>query len=195
MKKGFSLAEVLIIIGIIGIIAGISFPVIQQKIKRRMATVHLKRFYSMMKQMLLLAEQDYGTPNTWKVRESCTNFIATYITPYIKGAKGKSGCTLYFDDGSSLTFDDNRLYCMDITYDVNADKLPNKVGYDKFIFLFCAPPHIEWCPDYGFCSYRHQTEKDNRSYLRRMCSVSPPFCSALLEYDRWEFLSDYPYKL
>lgn len=60
MKKGFTLAEVLITLGIIGIIAAMTLPALVQK-QNDIATVSkLKKYYSVLSQTELLWEKELG---------------------------------------------------------------------------------------------------------------------------------------
>lgn len=50
--SGFTLAEVLITLGIIGVVAALTLPVVVTKIAKRDATARLKKFNSMMYQVI-----------------------------------------------------------------------------------------------------------------------------------------------
>lgn len=189
-KAGFTLAEVVITMGIIGVVAALTIPPLQTNMRRKMATVRIKKFYSSMKQMLLLAQDEHGTINGWDARLPTPEYIDRYILPYIKGSKA-NGNKIYFVDGSSVTIQQGN--CKDLYFDYNSDSPPNKVGRDQFIFLLCPDNHKEWCPDEGFCSYRSTTSRNNLKGLKSSCLINPAYCSALLEYYRWEFPPDYPW--
>lgn len=63
MKKGFTLAEVLITLGIIGVIAALTLPNLVAKYKHQEAVAQLKKIYSEMSQAMLLAfpENDFSS--------------------------------------------------------------------------------------------------------------------------------------
>lgn len=63
--KAFTLAEVLITIGIIGIVAEITIPTLIQNFQAQANVVGLKRAYSILSQAYLSATNDNGTPDTW----------------------------------------------------------------------------------------------------------------------------------
>jgi len=190
MKKGFTLAEVVITLGIIGVVAALTLPALNANIRRKTASVRIKKFYSSMKQMLLLAQDEHGTIDGWDATLPTSEYINRYIVPYIKGSKS-SGNKIYFMDGSSLTIVQGN--CKDLYFDYNSDGPPNKLGYDQFVFLLCPDNHQEWCPQEGFCSYRHTGARNDREGLLRNCRINPAYCSAVLEIDHWEFLPDYPW--
>lgn len=196
LKKhfGFTLAEILITLGIIGIVSAITIPTLMLNIRHKTATTRLAKFYSNMKQMLLLAEDEHGSVNSWDTSLPYSQFLDTYFIPYLKGSKeGTRQDTIYFPDGSSVRIVKGR--CMDMEYDINGNNPPNSRGYDRFRFLLCDASISEWCADEGFCSYRKSyTDKTNRIQLLELCKQNAAYCSALLEHDHWKFLSDYPYK-
>ncbi len=85
-KKAFTLAEVLITIGIIGIVAAMTIPVILVQNRERENTAKLKKAYSSMTQAIIRATIDYGTPNFWvltaKDSEVGANNIVKILSPY-----------------------------------------------------------------------------------------------------------------
>lgn len=193
-KAGFTLAEVLITLGIIGIVAAMTMPALITNMRHKTASARLKKFYSTMKQMLLQAEDEHGSVNNWNNNLPYPEFYDTYFLPYIKATKeGDAKDTIYFQDGSSMQAWRGG-GCMDLIYDINGKTSPNKMGYDQFRFLICEPSTGgAWCDDEGFCPYRKKTMKGNRAELLKQCKANAGYCSALLEIDHWEFLPDYPY--
>lgn len=196
MKKkiAFTLAEVLITLGIIGVVAAITIPSLLTNIRHRDISVKLQKFTSVMRQMLLTAEEEQGPVNEWNIRLSKEKFFETYFLPYVKASVSNDELT--FNDGSTMT-----LYlgaCMDLIYDTNGKGKPNKEGYDKFRFLICPKSDVTWCGAQGFCSYRQNAIRTNRQKLIGCCKThcaghAGLTCSALLEYDNWHFNKDYPY--
>ena len=65
MKNGFTLAEVLITLGIIGIVAAMTLPTLNQKNNEKVMVSKLKKSYSVMQQAYLMAVKDKGTPDQW----------------------------------------------------------------------------------------------------------------------------------
>ena len=190
-KAGFTLAEILITLGIIGIVAAMTIPALNTNIRRKTASARLKTFYSTMKQMLLLAEDNYGSVNDWDTSLPYPEFLERYFLAFLKGSKSSVNNKIYFVNGTSLTIGKGR--CMDLIYDINSDTSPNKAGYDQFRFLICDRSITEWCADEGFCTYRTNGTKNNRPVLLSKCKTNPWYCSALLEQDHWEFPPDYPW--
>ncbi len=165
LKKGFTLAEVLITLGIIGVVAAMTMPVLVQNYKRIETASRLKKFYSMMNQAIKLSELDNGDADTWTKADTQTDeegntdgdaqnvvvkdFFMKYLAPYIKYVKYEDGKNIidadgnkdtvtpaiYFVDGSSVAIWNGG--CMDFIYDVNGKRNPNEAGRDQFRFIMC----------------------------------------------------------
>ena len=102
-KKAFTLAEVLITLGIIGVVAAMTLPALIQKQHRKETSVKLKKFYSQMYQAILLAQNQYGEIEYWsrsgnlkdedaenqglKNFNETKKYWETYYAPYIKTLK------------------------------------------------------------------------------------------------------------
>ena len=64
-ETGFTLAEVLITIGIIGIVAAMTFPALIGHGKKVEASSRLKRFNAIMQQAIMMSEYDNGESVAW----------------------------------------------------------------------------------------------------------------------------------
>lgn len=96
MKKGFTLAEVLITLGVIGVVAAITMPTLIAKYQEHVTVNKVKKFYTMMSQAVLLSINDNGYPPEWN-----SDKFYDYIRPYlkiVKDCKNINGC-LGYDDG------------------------------------------------------------------------------------------------
>ncbi len=221
MKRGFTLAEVLITLGIIGVVAAMTIPTLVQNYKKKQASVKLKRFYSMMLQAIQLSEVDNGSALYWDKESIARNedgeidnteqkarverFYTKYLASYLKSVKITSSqfhenrLRFYFQDGSVT--DINNGDCIHFIYDINGDSSPNVPGRDQFGFLLCNSQYNSsyhmFYPNRAFGSYK-QDEKDvsDREKALQACKEFASYCTFLLEhYDNWEFKEDYPYKL
>ena len=65
MKRGFTLAEVLITLGIIGIVAAMTMPALIQKQIEKDVVVSLKKNYSVLNQSFLVAYNNFGETDNW----------------------------------------------------------------------------------------------------------------------------------
>ncbi|MBP3925353.1 type II secretion system protein [bacterium] len=98
-KVAFTLAEVLITLGIIGIVAALTMPTLIQKHQERVTVSKVKKFYSIMSQVQLLAIKDHGYLDEWDMPDGVTSVSAvkfmSYFKPYLEIAKDcgtSSGC-------------------------------------------------------------------------------------------------------
>jgi len=66
MKKGFTLAEVLITLGIIGVVAALTIPTLIANYQKLQYVVALKKAYSEFSEALNLMANDYGCPGDLK---------------------------------------------------------------------------------------------------------------------------------
>lgn len=82
----FTLAEVLITLGIIGIIAALTIPTLIQNANEKATVTAVKKAYSVLSQAYTLAVQENGTPDTWNLSadgNGATN-ILNMLAPYLK---------------------------------------------------------------------------------------------------------------
>lgn len=66
-KCGFTLAEVLITLGVVGVIAAITVPSLIQKHQEQVTVTSLKKVYSVLSQAYVSAVQENGTPDNWDI--------------------------------------------------------------------------------------------------------------------------------
>lgn len=99
MKRGFTLAEVLITLGIIGVVAAMTLPSVVSKYKEKVLVERLKQTYSIFSQAYLRAVQDNGPANSWDIDEAITmegaKKLYDIFAPYLKEGKpcrGEYGC-------------------------------------------------------------------------------------------------------
>lgn len=84
-KKGFTLAEILITLGIIGIVAAMTLPSLISNYRKRVAETRIKRAYSLLNQAMLYAVKDNGASKNWTSMNS-KGFIEQYLIPYLPGS-------------------------------------------------------------------------------------------------------------
>lgn len=100
LKRAFTLAEVLITIGVIGVVAAITIPSLVTSYQKRMTVNRLKGSYSKLAQALEAASEDYGPVSDWeydlndsvydsqkfqeKYQNALTGIVQQRIIPYAK---------------------------------------------------------------------------------------------------------------
>lgn len=70
MKKAFTLAEVLITLGIIGIVAALTMPALIAKHQEKVTVTRVQKFYSTLSQSFKMAVLEYGEPENWSISPS-----------------------------------------------------------------------------------------------------------------------------
>lgn len=131
---GFTLAEVLITLGIIGVVATMTIPVLMTTFAKNKTETQLKTFYSKINQTVKMSIADNGGPEGWVTSKKTytydenIEFLKTYFLPYMKnlgyedctGSSGPRVC-IYLMDGGIMSFriDGNG---GDISYFTNIDK-------------------------------------------------------------------------
>ena len=83
-KFAFTLAEVLITLGIIGVVAAITMPVLIQNQTNRETEVKLQKFYSVFNQAIKRSIVDNAEMSTWDTSLPGAEFDDKYIIPYLQ---------------------------------------------------------------------------------------------------------------
>jgi len=100
-KVAFTLAEVLITLGIIGVVAAMTLPALITNYKEKQTVSQLKKFYSTLSQAWLMMENEYGSMDEWGMSNTNTGqtdpetgerildpsaqlLIAERLKPYLK---------------------------------------------------------------------------------------------------------------
>lgn len=127
-KTAFTLAEVLITLGIIGIVAALTMPMLIQNYNKKITEVRLKKFYSVMNQTIDRLKVDYGDTANWDYTvdnifedgssdvdklvdqgDAINANFKKYFGKYIQfvdekkvNVEGKNRTLYYFKDGSAI---------------------------------------------------------------------------------------------
>lgn len=143
MKKAFTLAEVLITLGIIGVVAAMTMPSLIQSYKERETVSRVKKFYSMINQALLLAINENGPVDEWDFAEidqetgmNTSNKFFEYLRPHLKIAKDcgtQSGCAsdamyVKLNGSRHIAYDTNKIYYKVILVDGSYMWMRQKYG-------------------------------------------------------------------
>ena len=216
-KAAFTLAEILVTMSIIGVVAAMTIPNLYYSRVRQEYSAKIRNFYSRMSNAVLDMELDYGSfrdirkPSIGDT-DGLYDWYIKYLDPYMghKMVK-KEKRTVYFKDGTSFSAVYNG-YFGEFRYDVNGDKGPNKLGFDVFLFLFAFDDNSRQnCfgnkeTFFGvYCPAGITIKGVSRETLLQRCRDgfttsagqnygAGAWCGKLLQNDQWEFKSDYPLK-
>ncbi len=88
-RKGFTLAEVLIVLGVIGIIAALTIPTLMAEWKSRADAVRVKKFYSTTAQAIELAKIKQGNLDRLDYSAAGTNTNGPQLLAWFNDTLGK----------------------------------------------------------------------------------------------------------
>ncbi len=215
---GFTLAEALITLGIIGVVAAITLPVLIQNYKKQVVETRLQKFYSIMNQAAKQAESIYGEFQYWDNTTSIddTNGMEAwwnkYFAPYIKTLKIETcgqNLLIYLPDGSGFyifnyygqgaTSSATHIYF----YPNISKKSKNsegESGKDFFVFFMNAKANAKYAivEPYKFAWNGKLETLTTGVFGCRKSAPSekhyPHYCAAMIEANGWKIPKDYPFK-
>ena len=127
-SNAFTLAEVLITLGIIGVVAAVTIPTLIQNYRKHVVETRLEKFYSMINQAIQMSETVNGDKKYWDTlgdgyetnengdpdytKPQALAWFEKYLKPYIKYTKYEitndddlyGQVLIYLEDGSLLRF-------------------------------------------------------------------------------------------
>lgn len=166
--NAFTLAEVLITILIIGIVAALTIPTVISYFQEQALITQFKKTYSTLSQAYLMASQEHGTADKWTTQEELYNNLKPYLNvaedcpkkvgcfpdlgaagyKSIKGSNSgyipanvKDKYKLRLADGASII---TGAELGRILVDINGDKKPNQWGYDLFFLQLNTKDGSPW---------------------------------------------------
>ncbi|MCM1339610.1 MAG: type II secretion system GspH family protein, partial [Muribaculaceae bacterium] len=197
-KAAFTLAEVLITLAIIGIVAAMTIPNLMTNYKKRATVARVKAAYSIFSQAVKLSVEENGEVSGWDF--SNPSVVAEkYITPYMTGvtkqkksllnypmrtlsSQGIPANNIYLDwswnitatpifqlqNGMFFVFANSNDGYPTITVDINGADKPNIVGIDGFVF-WIEPKSSSVVPAGYNCSREGILSKGCPTSSVRMC--------------------------
>lgn len=217
LKKigAFTLAEVLITLAIIGIVAALTLPNLIYSYKKRIIETRLVHFSSMFRQAIQMAEAEYGETTTWDgfeiddadaMLESYNKYLGKYIKT-IETYKTPKGVAFALANGSGFHYRKNanpenwrgNLYLTFCVHYKNCKNIkdtgsPWSTYYDgkeKFHFDEVGIP-ITVAQSLDPDNYSREMTRDE---LIENCKTSHYKCVGLIQHDGWKIKDDYPIKL
>ena len=153
-KIAFTLAEVLITLGIIGVVAAMTIPTLMANHRKKVVETKLEKIYSVMNQAINLTNAEYGDVTNWIIdcgRSDSPTCSINEVENWFNSTIGKHLETLktgkiknktntydilliYLKDGSILGVTN---YIYDMFFYVNSDSISNtQSGKNYFLFRF-----------------------------------------------------------
>ncbi len=203
-RCAFTLAEVLITLGIIGVVAAMTLPALVTKYQQHVTVTRLKAFNSTMSQAFQRAKLDYGDFSNWdsnntahqnKDSSRILSWHEKYLLPYIKHTEVyaiPSGYVLVgLPNGSGFsTYERHYFFCVKFS---DCKKVPETYNSrSRFIFQFL--PNKGFGPyDYGWKGTRDEFFNWNEWHQACNKNQGAGLCAKLIEYDGWTIKKDYPW--
>ena len=209
-KCAFTLAEVLITLGIVGVVAAMTLPALTTKYQKTVTENKLKKFYSVMSQAIRLSEAEYGEYPNWAPGEDVYNnsdkfeeWYNKYLDKQIESQyKTKLNSQYYqvsLKDGSGFAAyvsgnDVNIMYCTEMKH-CGIEKYDGKVSF-LFLLRKTAKTRGYFITDgegsprqilLERCKYGNVDNPEVSSMGRRHK------CAALIQLDGWRIKNDYPW--
>lgn len=224
-NKAFTLAEVLITLAIIGVVAAMTLPALIQKRTNTEVESKLKKIYTTMNQAILMSELDNGPKEYWPVycNDDCEGYFKKYLLPYLNESSvlkfnsfGGDNTVIYFADGTALIGKNTLDYFffpnaknLDIetfasTSEDGSIKERKGCGITYFAFRFSPSRTFNEKFHYkkGFEPYKAELSKLDKAtltgsniYACNKNSSLKIWCTALIQLNGWKIPNDYPFKV
>jgi prepilin-type N-terminal cleavage/methylation domain-containing protein len=159
-KYGFTLAEVLITLAIIGVVAALTIPSVVRNYQKTQTVTRLKKAYTIMNQAVAMSELENAPKEQWNYSLDASTFYENYLKKILKGVAGlrlstptltytaldgKTRCTwavcginvrkIGLADGMFLFIGNSYSQLVGwrpMAIDINGEKGPNRAGKDMF---------------------------------------------------------------
>ncbi len=219
----FTLAEVLITLGIIGVVAAMTIPTLVANYQKKETVTALKKAYSQLSQAVKMSELENGDKEYWNYDLPAETFMNTYLKPFLKDVEQTNGFDIHKTinykylngyritessvndkNNSVIKLSDGTIIFVDgwssgentgrgILVDTNGFKKPNILGRDLFAFKIT--------PSMGLAPSQKEVDREEAlSDKLHMCSKSKSAwnsgyaCTLVIMMDGWEIKSDYPWR-
>lgn len=202
VKKSFSLAEVLITLGIIGIVAVMTIPTLINVQQQQATLSNLRKTTSIINQAIERSEVDNGMINNWSFPaagdlSALKTWFDTYLKPYLRYdtiTDGTSSIIVKLGDGTDLEFE----------MTTEMDIIAYFEGYNKAKLVGKNTFYYEILPGASGDAFRPYevgatgTGRAKWTTGTYACNSSTPqanrrYCAGLIFFDSWQILSDYPW--
>ena len=222
-KSAFTLAEVLITLGIVGVVAAMTLPALIEKHQKLVFVTEIKYAYTIIANAFLASKAENGDPTGWDWGSDFSNtnierIVKTYLSPYLNKAEEgltgannvyyirlKNGLTLTFElDGCSDTVNCKPVY-VNTLYILASSKGKTGASYqagrdysrEDFILRF-DKSNKGLIFFHGGSGFTAKTREDAINHSQFGCNKNIPRkqrynCAQLIFLDGWQIKDDYPW--
>lgn len=221
--KAFTMAEVLITLGVIGIVACMTMPGVIKNYQKKVTVERLKQTYSMLMQAVRMSEAKNGQCEDWILpaytSSSDTNgtkeFVKMYFEPYLQtihsdkmaSSKAPYAYKYYNNDGKLIETTSHTHYSIALINGVylhfNANTVETKPRLTVRVDINGKQrPNIVGIDTfymYVYPKFEMVNEQEDRDTLLRLCKepgnlMAQESCGAIILHDGWEIRDDYPWR-
>lgn len=209
-KDAFTLAEVLITLGIIGVVAALTIPALIARHNKQIVETRLQKFYSVFNQAINLANPEYGPMSDWDFppesynADQMSDWYDRYIRPYMKTVSTKKmpngALEIYFSDGSYMNIFNHNGTSKILHINFYIHKSKNIVmGKNRFMFIIYANRAQTMEPYKPGLAVTMSAERetlfnDTNYGCDPMINKDNRYCAALIQYEGWKIPDDYPFR-
>ena len=215
-KAAFTLAEVLITLGVIGIVAAMTLPTLIANYQKKVVETRLISFYSKINQAYRMSYAENGdtvylveTNKTYSYEEML-NWLEQYLFPYMKHYNVKKCVSNIGQVGVCVTIPDGSLYWFsidgngqDVSYYINGN-FNDKSIRNIFAFNFSKrikdnyydnrKQSINFVEPYVFnWDGRRESLFTNGTWGCRKGCTNCAYCTKLIQLNGWEIPDDFPW--
>ena len=211
--NGFALAEVLITLGIIGVVAAMTLPTLITNYQKRSTATRVKTFYSKINQAMQLSIADGNSPTASILKgkdysyQETLEFLKMFIYPYMKYIEyyqcpnnNFAVCTTLYD-GGVMSFHIDPMGA-DIVYYPKKSSIMITSNPQRHKFWFQLAKQkgnddnenqnaLEYVEPYTYAwdGKRESLKTGNLGCWKN----SFAYCTQLLKENNWQFTGDYPW--
>ncbi len=217
--KAFTLAEVLITLAIIGIVAALTIPAVVLNYQKQEVIARLKKTYSALANTTNLAIAEEGPITSWVLEfNKSKEFAEKYLIPFLKVSKnceyntngdckfaikyinntqaqnqlGSDWARFYLHDGTLVSVLATNLGRAELFIDINGQRKPNILGKDIFFLTYRVTMAYNLGKFIGSCGScdRETLLTEDASWA---CTKTGHDCMTLIMLDGWQIKDDYPW--
>ena len=185
-NRGFTLAEMLITLGIIGVIATLTMPALNFNIQKQQAGPAFTKAVNILTNANRLALEENDARFLSSVSDNYTDILKKYVVGH------SDGDNLYIsNDGLYFSSNDFSTYPVVITVDINGSKNPNIIGKDRFLVYVYKNGGVA---PYGGLEYAKYEESSDVLW-KNGCNgdnvTEPSTCSGAIADNGWTVKYDF----
>ena len=209
-RHAFTLAEVLVTLGIIGVVAALTMPALISNHRKSVIENKLKKFYSSMNQAIIMSEAAQGTSvSEWDTFSSTYNVdeMEAWFNKYLKNylqildvQRKNSSVYVALSDGTGFRIFNHfkTVSGIHVYFCTDYKKCEGKPeGKSVFTFRFIKNKFSTYEEGTALTAEQMMSPSRNCSCSKEMVESNKEahYCSTLLQNNNWKIPDDYPFRI